>query len=308
MGLAIGVIYLSALIVVSLVVAFVSVKMLNKNKDSKENIANRIATYVGGLVFGLAITIALAMWSGFTITDEWGAVIWPLVISIICPSLVGMLLLLIRSFFDESKSVLFSFSVIGALSSTFVVPFVGVWVIVNYDELVTKPAFKELCQNSGYTVLERINESAESISLLSNSAYGGFHGARSINELFLESGTPLKYFDHKQHNWDGTDQFIRTSLVKKDGKKTFIQTPISAMKAEFLVVTSKVDIPDKVPENTFGNKIEIFRTSDNKLISYGHYYWNNPRGLSCPDGLSSKNSTVSFIARTLNVPYRFTEQ
>jgi hypothetical protein len=193
--------------------------------------------------------------------------------------MIGLTMLAVWAIFGRRRPSLFNYAISGALQATIVMPFVGVFVIIFYDDVVHKPTFDRLCEKAKTVVLENV-QPAKSVAFIpesfitSNRDGNAYQSARG---LLLAKNTPLQFVEAQVHDWSGKDHLLRVTL---GGKSTnpqpfsphqlgpYVENPIESSVAEYRIVPASAEVPESLSERTYGQKIEIYRTSDGKLISY----------------------------------------
>ena len=315
MGIAIAVVYLPLLAVISAIAIAISIIPIRAARAHAIPTTSKVFAYVAGGLTALVLTSFYAWWYSIHSTNEWAPVMGSLAISLVGPSIVGLIMLVIWMAFCRSRPSPFNYAVSGAWQSTVVMPVFGMVILAFYDDVVHKPTFDKLCEKSGLTFLERVPP-AKSVAFIpeafvtSNRTGGAYQNARV---LLFPPGTPLEYVEAKVHDWNGKDRLVRLIYAKKQAeapadpstpRTPFLETPIDALSADYQVTPSKLEVPTSLAGRTYGQKIEVIRMSDGKLISQAQYYWDTGKWWECPAGISDGSFVANFIAKSLNLPPR----
>jgi hypothetical protein len=77
--------------------------------------------------------------------------------------------------------------------------------------------------------------------------------------------------------------------------------PANRFTAEYQVRSSTLSIPGGQEHGIGGARIEVVRASDNRLIAFAQYYWDNKAFRSCPKETNGKYFIQWFIADALNL-------
>jgi hypothetical protein len=82
----------------------------------------------------------------------------------------------------------------------------------------------------------------------------------------------------------------------------FAETPIDTLSADYQVISTKLEVPASLAGRTYGQRIEVIRRSDGKLISQAQYYWDTGKWWECPAGISDGWFVQNFVAKSLGLP------
>jgi len=314
MGLVIAGAYFPLLLLVSaiaLAIGFIPIRVARENMVPG---TPRIFPYAAGATASLSLTVAYAWWHSIHATSEWGPIFGSLAISLAGPPVIGLILHLAWLIICQKSSSAFNFIVAGAWHSTIAMPVVGALVIAFYDDIVHKPIFDQLCAKSQVVILEKIDP-AKSVAFIpeafsTTNRTGGAHQNARI--LLLGPNTPLQYIDARVLEWDGRVHFVRVTRAQQSDKthksggrdSTFNVSDIEAPNAEYEVIPSSVEIPKSLSKRTYGQRVEILRVSDRKLIARAEYYWDTGKWWECPAGINGHSFIPDFIATSLNIPKR----
>ena len=308
MGIAIAVSYLGALAVASAIALALSIIPIRFNSSRKTSLAKKAFAYTIGVVISVSVTTTYAWWNAIHATNEWEPVIGSLVISLAGPILVGVILLLVwlgvRGFNFSSLAYI----PFGAFHAIVAMPIVGILYLAYYDDVFYKPTFTGLCVNAQSVILEEITP-ARSVAFLpdyfktSNAKgqgskyYTGRYFVQDYQVDFVESRGPA------------TDlKLVRLTLeslpTEPSNSPKIESTPIDEITAEYKVVASKLAVPKEVADRMHGQRIDVQRVSDNKLIAYTQYYWDSNKFWECPIGISKSNYLFEFLLDALRVDKR----
>lgn len=314
MGIVIAAVYFPLLVLVSVIALIFGFMPIRAARENKFAGTHRILPYAAGALTTLLCTTVYAWWYSIHATNEWEPIIGSLAISLVGPPAAGLILHLVWQIICQRKSSAFNFIVAGAWHSTIAMPVVGALVITFFDDVVHKPTFDQLCTKSQVAVFEKI-EPAKSVAFIpeafstTNRTGGAYQNARI---LLFAPNTSLQYIDARVLEWDGRVHFVRVTLAPQSDRtlesgnqnKTFNVSDIEAPDVEYEVVPSSVEVPESLSKRTHGQKVEIFRVSDNKLIARAEYYWDTGKWWECPAGIDSSRFIADFIATSLNIPKR----
>jgi hypothetical protein len=314
MGLVLGGVYFSLLLLVSaiaLAIGFIPIRMARENRVPG---THRILPYAAGATVSLLLTVAYAWWYSTHATSEWGPIFGSLAISLAGPPVIGLILHLAWLIICRKSSSAFNFIVAGAWHSTIAMPVVGALVIVFYDDVVHKRTFDQLCAKSQVVIFEKIDP-AKSVAFIPDTFFTTNRNGRANQEartLLLGPNTPLQYIDARVLEWDGRVRFVRVTRAqqsdntfKSGGRdRAFNVIDIEAPNVEYEVIPSSAEVPKSLAKRTYGQKVEIFRVSDKKLIARAEYYWDTGKWWECPAGIDSNSFIRDFIATSLNIPKR----
>lgn len=313
MGIAIAIFYLPLLGLITTIAIAVSQIPIRAARANATTPGQKSIAYIAGSILAVTITTAYAWWYSTRATNEWDPVIGSLTISLLGPPTIGLSMLAVWATFGKRKPSSLNYAISGALQSIIVMPFVGVLAFAFYDHVVHKPTFDRLCERAKTVVFENV-QPARSIAfipeafLTSNRTGDARQDAR---RLLLAINTPLEFVEAHVLDWSGKDHLLRVTLAgKSNNSQSFpphqrgplAESPIDASVAEYRVVPSMAEIPESLSGRTYGQKIEIFRASDAKLIAYAEYFWDNNKWWECPTGISNNGFIAKFIAESLNIP------
>jgi hypothetical protein len=315
MGIAIAAVYLPLLAVISAIAIAISIIPVRAARGHPIRLIPKIIAYASGSLAALTLTSFYAWWYSTRATNEWSPLIGSLAISLVGPSVVGLVMLVIWMAVGRTRPTSFNYAVSGAWQSTIAMPVFGILIFIFYDDVVHKPTFDQLCEKAGLAVLEVVPP-ARSVAFIpeafvTSNRTGGAH--QNARVLLFPSGTPLQYVEAKVRDWNGKDRLVRVTYAKEQAdapsdpskpRKTFTETPIDALSADYRVTPTKLEVPASLAERTYGQRIEVTRLSDGKLISRAQYYWDTGKWWECPVGVSEGSFVADFIARSLNLPTR----
>lgn len=308
MGIVIAVIYLPLLAIISVIaiaISLIPIRAARVHSDSKT--LGVVAYIVGGLT-ALVLTSLYAWWYSINSSNEWGSVIGPLTISLVGPAIIGLIMHLVwMSCFREKQSS-FGYAVSGAWQSTVAMPLFGIVLLVSYDDVVHKPTFDRLCGEAGvnhFIAVPPAKSFAQRGSFVTPNRIGGVN--QSAIYLLSLPDTPLAYVESEVHDWNGRDRLVMLTNTKPPSdpsrhSQPFVETPIETSGADYQVISTKLAVPESLAGRTYGQKIEVIRKADGKVISEAHYYWDKKKWWECPAGISDSRFVEKFVADSLSLP------
>lgn len=307
MGLLLLVIYLPALLFVSIVSFRLAANRLRNYPISDNSQVKRVFYYVLGAGVAIAATSSVAWWYSELTSAEWNSLFRWAGISLVGPLIVGLLLSAFSA--SQKKSWINSLLIAGVFHATLAMPFAGVAIAVFYDDLAYKPAFDRLCVNARPVFLEKVAP-AKSFALLSWWLNGSERGGSG---LLLAHDTPLMYVDVKAAG-DGKD--TRYTALPQDKRQlsekvlgwrgVLNEAEVERPFAEYEIEAIKQQIPSSVPGGMAVNayRIEIRRSADKKVIAFSDTYSRGGHNWECPAGVSDGSFAATFIATALELPKR----
>lgn len=309
MGIAIAVIYLPLLALISAIAIAISLVPIRAARAHAISTTPKVLAYVTGGLTALVLTSLYAWWYSIHSTNEWAPVIGSLAISLVGPSTIGSIMLVIWMAFCRRRPSSFNYAVSGAWQSTVVMPVFGMVILAFYDDVVHKPTFNRLCEEariSHFIPVPPAKNFAQLGAFVTSNRTGSAY--QSATYLLLLPGTPLEYVENEVHE-NGRDQLVRLTNTKAASdpsrhSKPFAETPIETLSADYQVVSTKLEVPASLAGRTYGQKIEVTRRSDGKLISQAQYYWDTGKWWECPAGVSDGHFFQRFVAESLNLPVR----
>jgi uncharacterized membrane protein len=215
MGIAIAVVYLPLLAVISAIAIAISLIPIRAVRSHAISMTSKALANVAGGLTALVLTSFYAWWHSVHSTNEWAPVIGSLTISLLGPSTVGLIMLVIWVAFGRSRPSSFNYAVSGAWQSTVVMPFVGIVILAFYDDVVHKPTFDRLCEEAGIThfiVVPPAKSIAQLGAFVTSNRKGGAY--QSATYLLLSPGTPLEFIENEVHDWNGKDRLVRLTNTK----------------------------------------------------------------------------------------------
>jgi hypothetical protein len=306
MGIAIAVIYLPALVLVSAIAIALSRISIRAVAQQNTILARKALAYAGGALCAILITTTYAWWYSIRATNEWAPVIGSLAISLLGPPLVGVVLWFVVG---RIRPGFLAYVPAGAFHATLAMPVVGALFIAFYDDVVYGPKFKQLCSAAQVSVLEKI-EPPKSIVLapdafFTSNAKG--HGRQSLGDALI-CNYKLEFVETQVVNPQGA--IIRQRLTPISAtpncseRGQISRTPIETITAEYEVVPARLVIADDFSKRMHGQRIEIHRASDMKMIAYAQYYWDSGKFWECPVGVGQPRYITDFIVDALRISRR----
>lgn len=308
MGIAIAVIYLPLLAIISAIAVAISLGPIRADRAYSASTTSRVLAYISGGLTALALTSLYAWWYAIHSSDKWGPVIGSLAISLVGPVATGSIMHLVWMVFFRNRPSSFGYAVSGAWQSTAAMPLFGMVVLAYYDDVVHKPTFDRLCGQAGVRHVIAVTPATSFAQLglfvTPNSTASANQGAIYLLSL---PDTPLMYIENEVHDWNGKDRLVRITNTKAPSDPSrhgepFAETPIDALSADYQVIPKKLAVPESLAGRTYGQKIEVTRRADGKVIAETQYYWDKEKRWECPAGISDSRFIERFVADSLNLP------
>lgn len=305
MGLLVLVIYLPALLFVSIVSLRLAAIQLRNSAVSDSTVVEKSFFYALGLGVSIAATSSIAWWYSELTSFEWGNFFRWVGISLIGPLIAGLLLSALCA--RKKKSHQIGLLIAGVFHATLAMPFAGLAISFFYNDVAYKPAFDRLCANVQPVFLEKVAP-ARSFTLLSWWLDGSKGGARG---LLLTHGTPLMYVDVKAAGDGKSTRYMALPQDKRQLSEGVLgwrgvlnDVEIEHSSAEYEIEAINQQLPSSLPGVTAinGYRIEIRRTTDKKVIAYSDTYSRRGEDWECPTGVSDGSFSATFIAAALNLP------
>lgn len=301
-------------------IALFAYKQIRKKNPHAEKSEFKYIYAILGIVVSSLITgvsVAQIEYHGYA---DYGALFYQATLTVCVPTVFGIIFAVIyRAGFRKSISLM-SFTS-GVLNSVYFMPFLAIGVAAFYDDVVNAPEYYSLCSDAKIEFKEQV-EPAKGVLLspdqFTNAERGFPNRTRPIRD-FLLNQTMLEYIEtpsdsDAEYQYERThtvgDRYVRTyggekrRLIgkSKDGKMTtFVTTPVDSITAKYVVIPKRMNFPKEKENGIGGSEIEVRRLSDNKLIAYTRYYWDDKTFKSCPKQAHRDLFPYQFIATALNV-------
>jgi len=183
------------------------------------------------------------------------------------------------------------------------------------DMTARSKTFSRLCDTAAIKVLEPVR-GAKSIAVLPDSFASMARGQPAETRQwsdFLLNQSFLEFVERpatKQSGIAGTAKYERISTVgervrqRKPGSNAetqYVFEPVEELTAEYEVHSIRLQLESTAERGWGGARIEIRRRSDNRLVAYAQYYWDDTEIRACPQESQSGLFIYHFIAGALGV-------
>lgn len=201
----------------------------------------------------------------------------------------------------------------GALFSLAIVPWVAFAAAYSYYDIINFIPYNRLCSHAEIKYLEEV-ESPQGIALIPDGFTHISKGRQSENNTIaklLLNNTSLIFIERppgRKSELYGQSKYEHLVI---DGKKRiwnpetrksteYSVTPIDSTTAQYVIKQRKLFVPVK-HRGLGGKRIEIYRATDNKLIAYAQYYWDNKTYKACPDEAHSGPFPYGFVTKAFKL-------
>jgi hypothetical protein len=279
-----------------------------------------------GFAIAIVITLAFAWLVPSHGNNDFEAVVIKIATTLSLPLLLGSLLLAI------SHSVIGTFAyrlgriASGVLDSVLWMPFAGMallfssgFILAGYNRVANFPMYFKLCSGAEVRILEKV-ESAKSLSLMPDSFVqtnqiheNGVRRTVSTGEMLMYHFPLLDFVERTSSTRETgpTGKLERITptgdrlhnIDDRSGKTMKLSfNPIDRFTAEYQIRPSTLPVPEGEERGIGGERIEVVRASDGKLIAFAQYYWDDKGFRSCPNETTKGHYFVQwFIADALNL-------
>lgn len=209
--------------------------------------------------------------------------------------------------FSSTDLVALGFALVAPIAYGFTLPVEKMYA--------AKHEFSSLCEHSEIKVLEKV-KGAKSIALLNDSFTFMAQGRQAETRpmaVFLLNQSLLEYIERPATDEGLTKGIAKYERMSTAGKRVlrslpgdnrttqYIYEPTDAITAEYEVKSTVLNIDRGDELGLGGARIEIRRKTNNHLIGYAQYYWNNKEFRACPEESHNGMFIYHFIADALNV-------
>lgn len=303
MGIAFAIIYIPLYLLAVLISSFIAYKIIHKSDSSNKS---RIIFLLVGFILSIILNLILLF-----IVSTYGEHSWKPFINQLAITLCGSLILGVSiyavsyAFENKLRHILHSISA-GALFSIYAIPWIALFLSVNYYNIINYSTFNQLCNDSSLVFVEEVPP-ARSVLLRTDkfASVTKEQQARisSFAKFILNQGK-LDYIERppsKKSKYYNKSKYERIHINKNQLQIEYITQPVDKFSAEYEIISNSLQLPIKKDRGIGGSRIEIRRMSDDKLIAYTQYYWDNKTFKACPRQVHSPIFVFSFIATALNI-------
>jgi hypothetical protein len=309
MGIAIAVIYLPLLSLISFGVIALSVLPLRAAAKNPSRPLIKSLAYLAGTVAAILVTIVVG-WYATHERKEWDVLVPLLASSLLVPACVGILLFLVANL---TRMQWLNYMTAGALHSTIAVPVLGILALIYGDDVVYKGSFDQLCKNAQIVIVEKVDP-AQSVALLPDY----FEASNRVGNAQQSLGPALAYnfdlefldiqvpFGSAKGLYKRLTRVpsVRDAAPEPNTRDRISEATIGAVGAQYEVTPSRLPIQQDLATRMHGQRIEVRRTTDKKLVAFAQYYWDDKQFWDCPAGVSDHGYISSFIVNSLNIRKR----
>lgn len=314
MGLAVFIIYVPAFLIVSAIVISISVFTLRIASRSEAIVRNRQVKFLAGAVTAILLSSAYGWWFSKT-ANGLSVVVGPLAISLLGPPIIGTLTVIVQGLFFHDKHPSFLLVASGAFLSTLVMPILGIPICNSLDgtyNFLFQPMFTRLCTPSKIEFLEVV-EPPKGLAVIHLLRQPHRYHQHDPEWLLLSDETPLQFVEKiYSYSKGGENNIVRITLKQnlegqitgKRYEEIFSVVPIASLSSEYNVKFSELDVPSILGYGgeTNGQRIEIERVSDGKIVAAAEGYWNDLQHSECPTGFGAGDFISNFVSKALNIP------
>lgn len=175
--------------------------------------------------------------------------------------------------------------------------------------------FDHLCESAEIKIYETVN-APKGIAVLPDSF--SYMPPRQQAEtrpmaVFLLNQSLLEYIERPAKNETGilgkakyermstTGERVLRSEYGVRAQTQYVYEPTDSITAEYEVRPTRLSLARGAELGLGGSRIEIRRRSDDKLIAFAHYYWNNTELRACPPETHQGLFVYNFVADALNI-------
>lgn len=308
MGIVVALIYLPIYLIFSLGAVYAA-KKVRKITVGGENTKPKYGYDVIGFIASTVLTWVLIWLLPVKGNTDYEALFTQISLTLLTPAVLGVVLSGLIKITSVEKKKTFAGFVSGVYYSTIAIPWLTIVAASNYHNIANFPMYYSLCYNAEIEFLEKV-EPANSVflssDLFTSTPKGRQAETRPIG-LFLLNQSSLEYIEKpsepgSEYKFDRIHTEGERILRSRSGEKTkYVTNPIELVTAEYIVTPQRIDLPNEKTNGIGGSQIEVRRISDNKLIAFAKYYWDNKTFKSCPSEAHSGLFAYQFIATALNV-------
>lgn len=314
MGLAVLAIYIPIFLVVSAISIGISTFILRVTNKSEVLVRNKHFKFFIGAVTALLLSTAYAWW--FSKTDSGlDAIVGAIAISLLGPPIIGLITFAFTRIFFGYKHPSFFWVASGALVSTLIMPLLGILIYRTLDSMYSsflfRPMFINLCAPAKVEIFE-IVDPPKGLAVIPLRIKPRRHAQSDPVSLLLPEKTPLQFVEKVDTASNGGEKYIRVSrkinlnnqIRNRRYEKLFSSVPVTFLSAEYNVKFLEIETSKMLGYigETNGQRIEIERVSDGKIIAVAEGYWNYQQHSECPNGFADSKFVTNFVSNALNIP------
>ena len=317
MGLAILVIYIPTFLIVTAISISISKFIIRETHKADTIIKNKKVAYFFGVVIALMFSTAFAWWYSKT-AHGMDSIIIPIAISLFGPLIIGIGAFVLSEGFRNSCGNIFpssSYFAHGALQSTVAMPLLGILIYASFDGIYNflfRPLFEKLCIPAKVQIFEAV-EHPKGFAVTPRWVHPRRFNQSDPVSLLLSEKTPLQFVEEINTSPTKYEEKIvrvtrkynqETQISDKRYEELFSTTPVDSLISEYNVKFSEIDVP-RVFEfggDTSGQRIEIARAYDGKIIATAEGYWNYQQNAECPPNFSDGEFVINFVSKAFGIP------
>lgn len=315
MGILLAAVFVPSYIIVSLLAIWILVKT-----KKPSNISD--LWYVFGFILSTIIALLLikVIPSEKGAYGEYSPVFYTTFLTLVVPAIVAILFTMVSWFFKNKLSRVFECFSIAAIGLTLFMPWITIVAGLIYEDVQSNIAYSKACLNAEVKYLFE-TEPAKNIYLKTDN-YWQFVKNRSssssrvsekilLNHSFFKMIESSKNIYEKDRNKDYLEFTQLNTLGEKDVSSEhdfnetvkFKESKYRVSTAEYILSSSESHRASARKKGVNGQRLEIHRTSDEKLIAYAQYYWNSTKSghKMCPEEAKNDSFPYRFITKALNV-------
>lgn len=312
MGIAIAIIVVPVFFVVvglSISLAIRSNRWTTAQPTVGRSIALKAIGFLGAVVLTLLATWAVPADNNF----GWHELFAQIAVVVLGPLVIGATLLILGLIARNARPMFMSIAT-GAFVASIVTPIVVPVAFWHYQSYQDRSAYDPLCKNAFIEIVERVSP-ARSVVFLPDSFVSPAEREQSYRNSWAEfvlNQSLLEYVERPATEKSGPGGKAQFERVSTSGKRilsshnssertTFIYEPVDSITAEYVVHAESLLVEHSKTFGLGGERIEIYRRADNKLVARAQYYWSNKLFRSCPEETRGGLFVYHFIAEALNV-------
>lgn len=305
---------LLATLIVPIFIGSLIIKKIHSEKTIGKN--KKTARFIGITVSTL-LTASAAWWCSKINSPGLGMIVIPIVISLFTPSVIGLftvfIAFILRKTGLKEKSSFFFYIAANAFISTGAMPIFCIIIYLLLDGLYNFSfplMFKSICANAKVEIIES-TEPPKGFAIIPEWGRSRRYQESNLDRLLLSEKTALEFIekaDNSSKDNEKITKVIKKQVNKKEGEieysDLFLTIPESSLNSQYYVQFSEIEVSQlfKIEGFTEGQKIQIKRTSDNKIIASAEGCWNYQQRKECPKDFGKEDFVIKFVAKTFNLP------